>query len=161
MSEIITDKMAIAALTALFGDPSWMHDADPAQHIADMRRALSVVAPDIYAVATAECSRLGWLTPAKVAEIEAGEREACARIADDRERNWLSSADEIKDGPVREARLAFAHGANQTAKLIRARRGHAGDAPDFDALSGAAPGATGADSSEDFVRKMRDEWDTE
>ena len=32
------------------------------------------------------------------------------------------------------------------------------DAPDFDMLRGAAPGATGADSSEAFVRKLRDEW---
>ena len=58
-------------------------------------------------------------------------------------------SDWVSDSTVAVAAMRRAQGR------IGARR----RAPDWDDLRGAAPGATGALTSEDFVRELRDAWD--
>ena len=120
MSEIITDEMVKAAHTA-YEDArqQWINrtgcGTGPLGYFA-IRAALSAVATDIAAAAVERCASLGWLTPAKIAEIEAAEREASIAAISKRR-------DESISEDMTEVDVAYEAGLHDAINIIRARKG--------------------------------------
>ena len=128
MSEIVTDEMrerAAKAIAALYEDTCTSEfptckdggvDGGGCACRDAARAALSAVAPDIAAEAVERCASLGWLTPAKVAEIEAAEREPSIAAISKRR-------DESISEDMTEVDVAYEAGLHDAINIIRARKG--------------------------------------